>query len=109
MSKENKEAPAQNTEDDMVVWAHTPLKELNGQTGYVTCKESLGNKLIKEGAVQAMDEGALNFKEIQSGTQRPAETTTPTPTPPPVIPPTEKGVDDTEETKVVTEADTKTK
>lgn len=54
-------------DDDMLVWAFKPLSELKNETGFVTCKESLGNKLIKEGKVQHPDEGALNFKEIETG------------------------------------------
>lgn len=50
---------------ETVVWAYKPLAALKNQTGYVWLDETKANKLVASGDVQSMDEGILNFKEIE--------------------------------------------
>lgn len=47
-----------------LIWAHTPLPDLDNQTGFVECSEELAAKLISSGAAQSLDVGGHLLKEI---------------------------------------------
>ena len=50
---------------EKTVWAYKPLKELNGETGFVSCDEKLADKLIASGDAQDPRIGASQMLHIQ--------------------------------------------
>jgi len=51
----------------ILVWAFQELDELDGRTGFITCDEDLGRKLLKSGKVQDPRIGAGSLKHIVYG------------------------------------------
>jgi hypothetical protein len=50
---------------ETIVWAYKPLKELNGETGFVACSEELASDLIASGEAQDPKIGASMLKHVE--------------------------------------------